>query len=233
MTEAWVNQEAFCPACGSGLQRSRNNTPVLDFGCLGCRETFELKSKQSNFANKITDGAYAKMLERLGSGKNPNFFFLSYQPACFEVRSFFVVPKHFFTMDIIEKRKPLSASAEQAGWIGCNIILQGIPKQGRIFYLKDRLAIPRNEILDSWQKTLFLRDERKASEKGWILDVMNCLDHLGKREFNLDEVYGFTDSLQAKHPGNRHVKDKIRQQLQLLRDKGYLEFVSRGRYRLS
>ena len=34
------------------------------------------------------------------------------------------------------------------------------------------------------------------------------------------------------HPDNRHVRDKIRQQLQVLRDHGYLEFVSRGSYRL-
>jgi hypothetical protein len=30
------------------------------------------------------------------------------------------------------------------------------------------------------------------------------------------------------HPGNRHIRDKIRQQLQNLRDAGLLRHVSRG-----
>ena len=33
------------------------------------------------------------------------------------------------------------------------------------------------------------------------------------------------------HPDNRHVLDKIRQQLQVLRDMGFVEFLGRGRYR--
>ena len=36
--------------------------------------------------------------------------------------------------------------------------------------------------------------------------------------------------LARMHPENRHVRDKIRQQLQVLRDKGFLEFVGRGEY---
>ena len=35
----------------------------------------------------------------------------------------------------------------------------------------------------------------------------------------------------ALHPDNRHVRDKIRQQLQVLRDLGLVEFLGRGRYR--
>ena len=61
--------------------------------------------------------------------------------------------------------------------------------------------------------------------KGWILDIMNCIDKIGKGEFFLNEVYAFEKLLGQKHPNNRHIKDKIRQQLQFLRDKGYLDFV--------
>jgi type II restriction enzyme len=32
---------------------------------------------------------------------------------------------------------------------------------------------------------------------------------------------------------NRHVRQKIRQQLQVLRDRGYLEFKGKGRYRVA
>jgi len=62
---------------------------------------------------------------------------------------------------------------------------------------------------------------------------MSCIDKLNKKEFTLDEVYGFENILYQKHPDNKHIKDKIRQQLQFLRDKGYLEFLDRGKYRLT
>ncbi|MDE1939805.1 MAG: hypothetical protein KGI68_12350, partial [Alphaproteobacteria bacterium] len=55
---------------------------------------------------------------------------------------------------------------------------------------------------------------------------------IGKAEFELDDVYGFEQRLSGIYPNNRHVKEKIRQQLQVLRDQGFLDFVSRGRYRL-
>ena len=61
---------------------------------------------------------------------------------------------------------------------------------------------------------------------------MKCVETLGKREFELDDVYAFEDRLSGIYPNNRHVKQKIRQQLQVLRDHGYLDFVSRGSYRL-
>ena len=65
-----------------------------------------------------------------------------------------------------------------------------------------------------------------------ILDIMNCIDALGKKVFSLDEIYSFERDLKLKHPDNRHIKDKIRQQLQLLRDKGYLEFLEKGKYKV-
>jgi type II restriction enzyme len=91
----------------------------------------------------------------------------------------------------------------------------------------------KDRVIQNWRKTLFLREEKGATAKGWILDVMNCIDQLGKTQFNLDEVYAFESLLRQKYPNNKHIRDKIRQQLQFLRDKGYLEFVSRGQYKLT
>ena len=71
------------------------------------------------------------------------------------------------------------------------------------------------------------------SAKGWLLDVMRSVEKLGKREFTLDDVYIFENELSRLHPDNKHIKDKIRQQLQLLRDGGYLKFVGRGKYQLT
>jgi type II restriction enzyme len=54
---------------------------------------------------------------------------------------------------------------------------------------------------------------------------------LNKNEFTLRDVYAFATHLEKLHPGNRHGRDKIRQQLQVLRDLGFVEFFGRGRYR--
>lgn len=59
---------------------------------------------------------------------------------------------------------------------------------------------------------------------------MSCIEKLKSKKFVLAEIYAFERELQQKHPGNRHIKDKIRQQLQVLRDKGYLNFSGKGNY---
>ena len=61
---------------------------------------------------------------------------------------------------------------------------------------------------------------------------MKCVEMIGKREFQLDDVYAFEAQLSGLYPDNQNVRPKIRQQLQVLRDRGYLDFVSRGSYRL-
>ncbi|MEK7111282.1 MAG: DpnI domain-containing protein, partial [Patescibacteria group bacterium] len=124
LTEEWVYRSIFCPSCGHiNLEKYRHNKPVGDFYCGSCYEDYELKSKKSEFGSKIVDGAYGAMIERLTSISNPNFFLLKYNLANFEVTDFLVIPKHFFVSKIIEKRKPLSNTAERRNWVGCNILL--------------------------------------------------------------------------------------------------------------
>ncbi|MFH1170701.1 MAG: DpnI domain-containing protein [Candidatus Vogelbacteria bacterium] len=233
LTEEWVGNSIFCPNCGYiNLEKYRHNKPVGDFYCNNCHEDYELKSKQSTIGTKIVDGAYRTMLERLTSNNSPNFFLLSYDRSNLEVINFLVIPKHFFVPEIIEERKPLATTARRAGWVGCNILLQSIPQTGKIFFIKNKQIEPREKVLAEWQKTLFLREEKEVSAKGWLLDVMRSIEKLGKPKFMLDDIYIFEDELSKLHPENKHIKDKIRQQLQVLRDKGYLEFVGRGTYRV-
>lgn len=232
MTEDWVLQNIFCPNCGQPVNEYKNNKPVADFYCKKCIEDFELKSKNGNFSKKISAGAYSKMIERINSFEKPNFFFMGYRINTLSVKDFFVVPKHFFISEIIEKRKPLSETARRAGWVGANILFSKIPKAGRIFYIENGIEINKKLILEKWQKTLFLKQIKRTEEKGWILDIMNCIDALGKKEFSLEELYVFESDLQAMHPKNKHIKDKIRQQLQFLRDKDYIDFLGQGRYKL-
>lgn len=224
----------FLSNCGRfHIDKYPNNRPVADFYCSSCKEDYELKSKKDDIGSKIVDGAYRTMIERLQSTRNPNFFLLSYDLQSLTVLNFFVIPKHFFVPEIIEKRRQLAPTARRAGWVGCNILLNTIPETGKIFFVKNQQIEPKVKVLAKWRKTLFLREEKEVSARGWLLDIMRCIEKLGKREFALDDIYVFENELNKLHPENKHIRDKIRQQLQILRDKGYLNFVSRGYYSLN
>jgi len=155
---------------------------------------------------------------------------LNYDFVNLEVVDFLVIPKHFFVPEIIEKRKPLMPTARRAGWVGCNIVLKNIPQTGKIFFVSNKQIEPKEKVLAGWKKTLFLREEKGISAKGWLLHVMKCIDNLGKQQFTLDEIYVFENELSFLYPENSHINDKIRQQLQVLRDKDYLKFIGKGRY---
>ena len=231
LTENWVGKNIFCPNCGSPISSYENNKPVADFYCASCEEDFELKSKKNSIGKKIVDGAYSTMIERLQSKQNPNFLFLNYDVKKFQVHNLIVIPKHFFTDEIIEKRKPLSPTAKRAGWVGCNILMQNIPESGKIYFVKNQQLEDKSVILNNWSKTLFLR-KSEGEQKGWLIDIMFCIGKIGNKNFTLQEMYAFAPYLKTKYPNNNFIEDKIRQQLQVLRDKGYLKFTSRGNYEL-
>jgi type II restriction enzyme len=233
LTESWVNEQIFCPNCGLlKISEYQNNKPVADFYCIQCGEEYELKSKNGEMGAKIVDGAYSTMIQRLADTNNPNFFFLTYNKQEYRVTNFLVIPKHFFTPKVIEKRNPLSPTARRAGWVGCNVLLQHVPQDGKVYYIRNGNVVPKKNVLENWQRTLFLRETNDAKSKSWIIDIMRCIDALNKRDFSLDEVYAFEKDLALIHPENKHIKDKIRQQLQMLRDKGYLKFTGSGKYHL-
>jgi len=230
ITEDWLSQQVSCPSCGNPvLQRFKNNQPAADFYCENCREEFELKSKQGKIQNTIVDGAYTSMLMRVQADNNPNFFLLTYN-AQWIVNNFLVIPKHFFTPSIVIQRAPLSATAKRAGWIGCNIDISQIPDTGKIYLIKNSQIKKSEQVKQDFAKALFLR-KKSQSARGWILDVMRCIEAIPKDLFSLSDVYAFEASLRQKYPNNRFVKDKIRQQLQLLRDQGIIDFVGSGIYR--
>jgi type II restriction enzyme len=229
LTENWVLQESYCPSCGEvPLMEFENNRPVADFYCQKCSEEYELKSKSGKLTNTITDGAYATMIERIHSDNNPNFFFLTYTKQ-FTVHDFLIVPKQFFTPEIIIKRPPLKPTARRAGWEGCLIDLSKVASSGKVFLVKNEQVLDAQKVKESFHKTLFLRNQSQES-KGWVLDILSCLEAIPDKKFTLKDVYRFEDQLKLKYPNNNFIKDKIRQQLQVLRDKGLLEFTGRGTY---
>lgn len=229
LTENWVLNNSYCPSCGElPLNEFENNRPVADFYCKKCNEEFELKSKKGKLSTIINDGAYESMIKRITSDTNPNFFFLTYDKNT--VNNFLVIPKQFFTPEIIIKRKPLSITAKRAGWVGCNIDISKVPESGRIFIVENSKIIEQEKVQIKLKSTGFLRS-KSLEARGWILDILNCVEEIKKQSFTLDELYAFENKLKIKYPNNNHIKDKIRQQLQFLRDKGLIEFNGRGNYK--
>ena len=95
--------------------------------------------------------------------------------------------------------------------------------------VKNGVEEDQSKVLDLYRKTLPLITGDLESQ-GWLLDVLKCVEKILTSPFSLSQVYAFEPELKKKHPGNHHIKDKIRQQLQVLRDKGFIDFVGRGRY---
>ena len=58
-----------------------------------------------------------------------------------------------------------------------------------------------------------------------------CVNSIPNKDFSLMDLYKYETVLSLKHPDNNNIQPKIRQQLQLLRDKGYIDFVRPGQYR--
>ena len=141
------------------------------------------------------------------------------------------IPKYFFIPSIIEVRKPLNVSAIRAGWIGCNIAINNIPEIGKIYYIQKGVPRKKKDILENWQRTNFVKNTHNIDTKGWLLDVLLCVEKITDEEFSLADVYQFESSLKSKHPSNNNIKAKIRQQLQFLRDKEILDFLGNGKYK--
>lgn len=230
MSETWFLENLFCPCCGnSHVNKIKNNSPVADIYCKNCGEIFEIKSKKNKIGSIIIDGAYHTMIERIRSNTNPQLFVMNYSEQL-SVTNLIFIPKFFFTPSVIEKRKPLSENARRAGWIGCNILYKKIPEQGKINVISEGKEIDTKEILSKYRRIKSLQTAN-LNLRGWMLDILNCINSMDNETFTLQDIYQYSDFLRTKHSYNHNIEAKIRQQLQFLRDKGFIEFIGRGKYR--
>lgn len=230
LTESWVLHNVYCPRCGcQTLHHFPNNQAVADYFCPNCHSEYELKSKKGLVGKKIADGAYDTFIERITSNNNPDFFILSYSAEEMCVNDLWIVPKHFFVPEIVEKRKPLADGARRAGWVGCNILFDKIPAQGQIELIRNRIPVSKDTVLYNMQRASLLQT-RDLEARGWILDTLLCVNSIQGQQFQLDDMYRFEEQLAKKHPLNHNIRPKIRQQLQVLRDKGFITFLGKGSY---
>jgi type II restriction enzyme len=231
-TESWGAANFFCPACESPrLCSAPQGTAAIDYFCQACNSSFQLKSQSRPIGSRIVDAAYSEMKRAILEDRTPNLFVLHYDLDTWAVRTVLLVPHFAFTLSTLEKRPPLAPTARRAGWVGCNILLDKIPMHARISVVTEGSLHTPREVRSSYDRLRPL-EKLQVEKRGWTLDVLQVVQSLGKMEFTLADVYAHTQELTKLHPKNAHIPDKIRQQLQVLRDLGLLEFLSPGSYRL-
>jgi type II restriction enzyme len=231
-TESWGAANFFCPACDSPrLEPSAQGTAAIDYVCPSCDSPFQLKSQSRPLGGRIVDAAYSEMKRAILEDRTPNLFVLHYDLDAWAVRTVLLVPHFAFALSALERRKPLAATARRAGWVGCNILLDKIPVHARIPIVNEGASLTPREVRSSYNRLRPL-EKLQAEKRGWTLDVLQVVQSLGKMEFTLADVYAHAGSLAKLHPANRHVRDKIRQQLQVLRDLRLLTFLGSASYRL-
>jgi len=205
-------------------------THAVDFSCPSCASRYQLKSSARKFGNRVIDGAYAAMHRAILNDRTPNLFFLHYRLPQLTVESVLLIPRFAFSLSCVEKRNALSTTARRAGYIGCYFVLDRIPPDARIPIIENARPINSSQVRKAYNRIRSLED-LNIEKRGWTLDVLNVVRSLNKKEFSLSDIYAHADNLAKLHPKNAHIPDKIRQQLQVLRDLRLLQFLSPGSYR--
>jgi type II restriction enzyme len=85
-----------------------------------------------------------------------------------------------------------------------------VPHSGRIEIVRGGYVMSKDDVRQAWKRTAFM-DEASISSRGWLADVLACIETLDREGFSLADIYAFEDRLQALHPENRNVRPKIRQ----------------------
>lgn len=228
VTEEWGQRNLYCAACDSATLRPfQANKRARDFECPTCATTYQLKARRRR-GNSVADAGYSAMIEAIRSDRVPALYVLTYLPT-WRVQDLVLVHPAFFSESCIDKRAPLSERARRARHVLCNILLNRIAPAGVVPVIDGGTPLPPKVVRERFREAQSLRTIA-TQERGWTLDVLRVVQGLPE-SFSLADVYAFEDELRQLHPRNKHVKDKIRQQLQVLRDLGYIEFLDRGKYR--
>ena len=169
-------------------------------------------------------------MEALQSDAAPNSLVLGYT-ANWQINNLLLVPSFFFSPSSIERRNPLSLTSRRPGCVGCNILLSAIAPEGKLRLINNGVTATVLEVRRQHQQMRPL-SQIAVPSRGWTLDVLQVVSSFGKRVFTLSEVYSFETHLADLHPENHRVREKIRQQLQVLRDLNLLQFLGHGSYRL-
>ena len=231
LSEDWVSRELPCISCGATpLNHAPTNSPALDFVCPGCSSGFELKSKRTAIGSRLVDGEYATLVSRLSSDEAPNFLLLRYDLSAARVEDLYAVHRGLLTPLAIQRRPPLPPTARRAGWVGSVIDLTRLPEGAMVPLVQNGASRSFEAARQDWRRYREIK-AMPAAQRGWVSDILACVQSLPSPVFSLREIYRFEGELHVSHPGNQHVRPKIRQQLQALVAMGCIQRLSPGLYR--
>lgn len=231
LSETWFHANGYCLSCESdSLCATAANTKATDFICPKCEQSYELKSFLTRPKRTLVDGAYSALMARILGGSVPTLMMLERNNE-WEIQSLTAIHHLFLTPSVVERRKPLSPIARRAGWIGCNIRLDLIAADAQIEVVGLGRPRERRVVREAFRKFSGLKNI-DPGVRGWTTLTLQVIRSLGKDSFTLADLYREDSCFAAVYPGNKNIRPKIRQQLQTLRDFGYLEFRGNGTYRM-
>jgi hypothetical protein len=133
--------------------------------------------------------------------------------------------------EMFEDKERASTVTEEVLWT-TEEILGKVPKEKKLKFEKSERELfesvryePEDDLYDGGVESI------TESLSGWRLDTFDAVSRIRANVFRLDEVYAYKSELQRRHPENRNIEAKLRQQLQELRDLGLIEFLGSGVYR--
>lgn len=98
--------------------------------------------------------------------------------------------------------------ARRAGWIGCNILLTGIPESGKIYIVRNGEPIEKAKVLERFSHVRQLSLEN-LNKRGWMVDILKCVEQMPDQKFTLQELYAFSDYLSSLHRKTKTYRQKF------------------------
>jgi type II restriction enzyme len=234
VVETWGEHNLYCPNCASPkLAQPASDTSDDDLACPDCRLAFQLKGQKTRLGATIADGSYETMLHTVSSDNVPGYYFMHYDVATWTVRDVLLVPGFAIPPSAVEKKK---------GSKSCSLVLNRIPLDARIPIVTtikasrvgdtECIMISRMEEVRAKFRRVKPLADIPAKQRALALDILSVIRRLKKTDFTSADLQPFERELKKLHPGNRQMRDKIRQQLQVLRDMGFLAQPERGVWHL-
>jgi len=232
LSERWFRENAYCIACtGNHLQQMPANNKSTDFVCPACARTYELKSSAKPHKSLLPDGEYNTMLAAIGRSNPPTLVMMT-RTSTWSITSLTALHPVFLTPEMIVKRKPTRPRARNQDWTGCDIRLDFLAPDAKISIIHNNIAVNPSIVRKNFRRFDSL-NEIKPSARGWTTLTLRLVRSLQKQTFTSKDIYSLEAEFSAVYPGNHHVRDKIRQQLQRLRDMGFLKFHGDATYSIT
>ncbi len=148
------------------------------------------------------------MVGAIRASRAPNLFLLQYSLP-FTALDLVLLPRHFLVEPIVIKRRPLSAGARRAGWIGCNLDLKLLPRSAFVQYVTGGAVESKRTVMESWAAVAAIAQVSSADRRGWLTVTLALIDRIGRQEFSLGDVYSYEPLLARLFPGNRNIRPDV------------------------